>query len=336
MSDGICLERLQQRDIDAFLAFCAAHWPGEHPLIHNKQMFEYYYRDADGGLNFAVARDPNTGALLGVCGYIKANDGPAPDVWISYILSKKGAPLNLGFRLLETVRRLTGCRTIACNNIRKKTRGLYEFMGWRVADMTQYYRLNENIKNYTFCIANDNDILKVLSGDLAVERVDDAAQLEGFDFEAYTQNQPYKDRHYAQKRYFDNPWIDYEVYAGREGDGPPGALLVARAFRQKGAVALRVVDHMGRREWAGRWGGFLDRRMKETGADFCDWFALGLDDETMRRAGFTPRVDGDGAIIPFYLSPPRMENVTVTCFTSGSDDYTMFRADGDQDRPNLG
>lgn len=338
MSDGILYERLRQEDLAALRDFCRDNWPGEHPLVHNSDMFEYYYRDADGGINFAVARDEASRALYSVCGYIKASAAPAPDVWISYILTQKGAPLNIGFRLLEKVRELTNCRTIACNNIRKKTRGLYEFLGWTVGDMTQYYRFNAGKNEYTICNIVDRNIQLVSESDLVFESVTTNQQLEAFDFEAFSQNQPYKDLAYAQKRYLHNPWLDYELYTAREPDGAPGALLALRAVGHGGAVALRVVDYIGRRDWIGQWGGFLDRLIKTRGADFCDWFAWGLSDAELLRAGFVPLVPGGENVIPFYLSPPVMENVTLTCFTSAAaeDGYIMFRADGDQDRPNLG
>lgn len=334
--DGVVLRRLREQDLDAFRAFCYDNWPGEHPLIHNEAMFNYYYRDEDGGLNFAVAQDKAGGDFYGVCGYIKANSTTAPDVWISYILTKKGAPMGLGFKLLEKIQELTGCRTLACNNIRSKTRGLYEFMGWQVADMTQYYRLNEEVENYTLCNIKAKNTEMVPETDLIIEKITTPQQLEDIDLETFSQDKPYKDQHYAQKRFLRNPWLQYDLYTARQQGEAARAVLVVRRFTQGSASALRVVDYIGQRDWIPRWGGFLDRLMKEQGADFIDWFALGLDDDVMRRAGFVPLLPGDDNIIPLYLSPPVLENVTLTCFTSDADGYVMFRADGDQDRPNLG
>jgi hypothetical protein len=297
-------------------------------------MFEYYYRDAsDGGLNFAVARIG--GEIAGVCGYIKASGGERPDIWISYILAQKGSALSLGFRLLEFIRLITTCRTIACNNIRRNTAGLYEFLGWRVADMTHYYRLNKEIKKYTLCNIRRRNIQKVLIGGVTLDRITDKKELGFFELEAFAQNKPYKDRAYIEKRYFDNPWLQYEVYAARE-NGNTRALLVIRFFRQGGASAIRVVDYVGDRGGVARCGAALDRIIRERGADFCDWFAFGLDDGAMKAAGFTPITGGDPNVVPLYLSPPVMENTGITVFVSDPDGYAMFRADGDQDRPNLG
>ncbi len=50
---------------------------------------------------------------------------------------------------------------------------------------------------------------------------------------------------------------------------------------------------------------------------------------------FTERVEGDGCIIPNHLTPPLHENTEYYYFTNKPENFVMFKADGDQDRPNL-
>ena len=47
------------------------------------------------------------------------------------------------------------------------------------------------------------------------------------------------------------------------------------------------------------------------------------------------RVEGDGCIIPNYLTPPVHENTEYYYFTNKPESFVLFKADGDQDRPNL-
>ncbi len=330
----ITIERLQERELEAFRLFCRENWPGEHPLIHNHTMFEYYYRDRDdGGLNLAIAHGED-GTICGVCGYMKTNGRETPDIWMSYLLAKKGGAPGLGFRLLGWIQQETRCRTIACNNIRANTRALYEFQGWHVADMTQYYRLNPQKENYTICNISTKKTQSVEESEYQWSLLN-KQELEALNFAAFAENKPYKDRSYLEKRYFDHPWLHYDVYAARE-HGIVRALLVVRQIDSALGRAIRVVDYIGNRDFAAGCGAGLDRLMQDCGADFCDWFAFGLDDETMARAGFCARTADDPNVIPLYLEPPKLENVTITMCTSDPDGYTMFRADGDQDRPNFG
>ncbi|NLC78900.1 MAG: hypothetical protein GX683_04155, partial [Ruminococcaceae bacterium] len=80
-------------------------------------------------------------------------------------------------------------------------------------------------------------------------------------------------------------------------------------------------------------GELLDRLARERNADFSALYAFGIDDSVLEEAGFVKRLDKDENIIPDYLLPPLYENVDFYSVANG-DGYWIFRADGDQDRPN--
>ena len=332
MSD-ITVSRLEQKDLAEFKAFCRRAWGSPHALIDDERSFEYYYRAADGGLNFAVARDAS-GAFLSVCGYILSNSSPTPDVWISFLVSKKGAPFGLAYRLFDYIIETTRCRTIACNNIREKTRGLYEFRGWSVDMLSHFYRLNPTFGKYTLCKITSNDIPKVVNSDFIAKRITDERGLEPFEKTVLPQNLPYKDRLYLKRRYFDNPWFAYEA-AGLFDGHEPVALVFYKQIDTEGESVLRVVDFIGDTRALAAAGEYLDGQLRERNAEFCDWYAYGLSEEDMRAAGFALRSRGDENIVPNYLEPPIYENTDFFFFTSEPVGYRVFKADGDQDRPNL-
>ena len=325
---------LREEELAAFRAFCGEHWGSEHPLIHNEAMFDYYYRRGER-INFMRARDDETGDILSVCGFLFANESTTPDVFLSYILSKPGAPLSVGLALVEEIRRTTGCRVCSCNNVRKKVKGFYGFLGFDFVQMTQFYRLNTDLQKYTLCNIKRYKQLPVERKAATFRRIETERGLDSFDFEAYADLSPYKDRQYAAHRYFRNPWLGYEVYAVGEGEGDEG-LLVLRDIEHEGHRVLRVVDFIGRRDLIPACGGHLDALLRQRGAEFCDWYCWGIGEEVMAAAGFQPRAPKDENILPNYLSPPLMENVDFYIVTDRSEGFAMFKADGDQDRPNLG
>ena len=57
--------------------------------------------------------------------------------------------------------------------------------------------------------------------------------------------------------------------------------------------------------------------------------------DTAAAAGLTERCEDDGVIIPNYLTPPLRQNTEYYYFTNQPDGFVLFKADGDQDRPNL-
>ena len=84
-----------------------------------------------------------------------------------------------------------------------------------------------------------------------------------------------------------------------------------------------------------RIGAALDAIMNHAGAEYMDCYNAGIPADVWLAAGFTERVEGDGCIIPNYLTPPLHENTEYYYFTNKPENFVLFKADGDQDRPNL-
>ena len=84
-----------------------------------------------------------------------------------------------------------------------------------------------------------------------------------------------------------------------------------------------------------RLGAAIDRLLKASGAEYAECYCAGVDPAVMAAAGFCERREGDANILPNYLQPPLFENTEYYYFTSDPDRFVLFKADGDQDRPNL-
>ncbi len=329
---GYTIDRLREAELPAFREFCEINWGEKHPLIHNETAFAYYYR-RNGEINFVCAKDDETGEFLSVAGFLLANEGEAPDIWLSYILTKKGAPFSLGFKLIEKIKALTNARSLGVNNIRKKVFGLYEFLGYKTGTVGHYYRLNpDRAGDYRLCRVKNETVPPIISGGAEFFQITEKEGLDCFGFEAYAQFKPFKDRRYFEHRFFENPWLNYEIYAAAR-DGVTRALFVLRALEFKGFTVLRLVDFIGAREELFLFGELFDKLARERGADFCDAYGFGIDDALFEKAGFLKRAPDDENIIPDYLLPPLFENVDFYAVADG-DDYWVLRADGDQDRPN--
>lgn len=331
---SIIYSRIEERHLPLLREFCRVNWGGEHPLIHNREMFDRYYR-SDSGINMVIAYIPDGGSIdiQGVCGYIPTNSSACPDVFLSYILSKKGLKFSISLRLIEYIQEITGAKTVNCNNIRRNTAGIYEFLGYTVADMQHYYRLNPDIPLFSLCRVVTRKVTGIRSKQIEAYAAD-VADIESFPFERYTENRPFKDREYTLRRYLTYPFHSYTIM--RLHDEMNEALLVLRRIQYNDSCMLRVADFIGSRELIRESGYILDSLMKENNAEFIDWYAYGADESEMEYAGFSLCSEEQSEIVPIYLSPPVMENVTVTVFVSDPAGFMMFRADGDQDRPNLG
>lgn len=323
--------RLARRgEDDAIQEFINAHFDMRLPLVNVPEMYRYYYAGPNGTPRFALAEAD--GRFLAVAGYLPASEAPGADIWVSIWAAAKGHN-GVGLELMEALPRLTGARLVACNNIRPETMAFYRFLGWTAERVPHYYRMGTAGK--AVLAQNAKPPLPV-QPDLPLERVESAAALVSLGLPP-TPHTPYKDLAYLTHRYFDDPWFRYGVWAAREG----GKLLGYAVTRtvpiiDTGCVpVVRLVDFIGADTVLARLGGALDGILHAEKAEYIDCYCAGIPREIWQAAGFCERREGDGTVIPNYLAPPLQKNTEYYYFTSDPTNFVLFKADGDQDRPNL-
>lgn len=302
------------------------HWGSIHPLINNEELFNYYYVDGEW-TNFYYLEDE--GEMAAVCGYIKCAQGDNSDIWVSVWCAKKGKN-GLGLSLMGQMQQLVGAKVMACNNIRKKTMAFYTFLGYHPDKLNQYYRLNDK-DSYKIAVVNDKNISPSPAPVSKLVEFTDIESVKNF-FDNFGASKPQKDYWYIDKRYFNYPHYSYKVYGIFEG-GSCVSLVMFRVNESDEGRVLRLVDYIGAPQNFGLLAGHIDRLMRQFDCEYCDAYSFGVEAE---KAGFVLRDENDGNIIPNYLNPLLQENIDYYFFTTDTENFVMFKADGDQDRINLG
>ncbi len=314
------------------IEFINSNFDWKLPLVNRPEYFDFYYHNSEA-LQFAVAEED--GQWLAIAGYILANRAQNPDLWVSIWVAAPGHN-GVGLELMDALPRLTGARVVACNNIRPKTMAFYRFLGWHADRVPHYYRLAKQ-DAYRLASVQDPTILPA-GGDLTLDTVSTVTRLRGLGMPP-TPHTPAKDLWYLTRRYFGFPHLAYQVYSVCE-KGKLLAYLVTRvadtAPGTPGNVrVLRIVDFIGADEVLPRIGGAIDRLMKDAGVEYAECYCWGIPAEIFAAAGFCERKEGSCNIIPNYLTPPLYENTEYYFFTNQPEGFVLFKADGDQDRPNL-
>lgn len=329
--------RLARPGEDAAICdFINSHFDMHLPLINRPEFYNFYFAGPEGGApHFAVAEDGD-GQYLSAAGYIPAGQAPDAGVWVSIWVAVKGHN-GVGLELMDALPGLLGTPVLACNNIRPATCKLYHFLGWQAERLRHYYRLGTpGPDGWTLAVPGETSPLPVPARDLDLEPVADAAALEALGLPA-TSHTPKKDLWYLRRRYFEFPHFHYDVWAVRE-NGHLLAYAVTRTVpaADTGCVpVLRLVDFIGPDEVLPRIGHALDSLLHRTGAEYLDCYNAGIAPDIWRQTGLTERLPEDGVIIPNYLTPPLRDNTEYYYFVNQPDGFVMFKADGDQDRPNL-
>lgn len=312
---------------EKIVEFMDAHWGSQHPILHRDEYFDYYFRTANE-INFAIAIEDE--AIYAVCGYIPCNE-LGDEIWISLwqaAKKKNGVGLELMSKMLE----LTGAKKMSCNNIREETQVFYQFLGFETGELKQYYRLGDR-KEYMIAKPENTDRIAV-DDCVYYEKINSFHELENC-FEFLEDTSPRKDLWYLKRRYFDFPGYNYELY-GLKAEGQIKAIVVLRVNPVGSVNVLRLVDFLGTEDAFAKTGGLLDSLLIQYDAEYIDMYNYGLSADTVKAAGFTLRERGSKTVIPNYLNPPVDFNTDYFFFTSDAKGFRMFKADGDQDRPNLG
>ena len=315
----------------AIVDFINGHFDMRLPLLNRPERYRHYYAGLGGVPQFAVAEQD--GEYLSACGYIRASAARRPDVWVSVWVARKGHN-GVGLELMNALPGLLHCEVLACNNIRPNTCTFYQFLGWQAGRIPHYYRLGR-CREYHLARPL-HYVLPAVRHDLKLEKIESAADLIPLGMPP-TPHTPRKDTWYLRRRYFRYPYFHYDVWAARE-DERLLAYVVTRTVTAKetGCVpVVRLVDYIGEDAVLPRLGGALDAILRKTGAEYMDCYNVGIPASVWQDAGFTERVEGDGCVIPNYLTPPLRENTEYYYFTTRPERFVLFKADGDQDRPNL-
>ncbi len=342
------------QDEAAIRNFMHNHWDSPHPLIEVRDFFKYYYRRQDGALRFCLAL--SQGEICAIAGYIPSSfpdtghtpaadtteDAPCSspksdavgcDVWVSLWVADPEAS-GAGLALMAEMPALTKCRTLSCNNIRPKTRAFYHFLGFTTARMGHFYHLAPS-ESYRIAHIAQPVVLPV-SGSATLSLLSSPAELNACGFCPPKDANPYKDLAYISQRYFAFPRQSYDVYAAfLPGKETPFALLCTRLIPALGSAVLRIADYIGPPESFAQLGVAIRRLLGESGAEYADLYCDGIPENTLHSAGFALRCEHSEDIIPNYLSPPLIQNTEYYYFTSNPKGFAIFKADGDQDRPNI-
>ncbi len=313
-------------DGEKIIDFMNANWGSRHPLVNDSRLFSYYFHRNDN-LNFALCFADDK--LVAVAGFIYANSMRSSAFVSIWCADKKynGA----GLELMERLKDLVGVDVLCCNNIRPNTLRFYEFLGYHTGRFKHAYLLSKD-KEFKIAEINNPVIIEPQPSDAVLIETDYIAQ-ETLD--KITEKLAIKkDIGYLDFRYKKYPFKSYRYFTLYEQDEIYG-IFILRVTEVENSRAIRLVDYIGTVEHISKAGVALRKLLSDLDCEYLDFYCAGIDDNILNYAGFSVRDDDDKNIIPNYTEPLDRVNVDFYYFTSSIENFTMFRSDGDGDRPIL-
>ncbi|RRD93842.1 hypothetical protein EII17_10835 [Clostridiales bacterium COT073_COT-073] len=339
--DELCIFRVAElSDTDRIMSFIKKYWKDTHILANNRPFFLYEFAHKDH-LNVFLTEDRKTGEIQAMMGFFSYSfDEKSEQTDYSGSILKVRDDCSIPLLGIETIKRFfenkrprqyigNGSNPITALPWQK--RALRHYTG----KLKHYYRLNENAE-YQIAQISEKRILRIeFQQEYYLQHYKDAEELYAvFDESAFKNRLPYKDKWYIKKRYFDHPIYRYFVCGINDG-GKVDAVLIGREVSHNGSKIFRIVDLLGDCSKFRGTGKAWEQLMQQEGYEYVDIYQYGMDAEVLRQAGFIDKEETLNNIVPNYFEPFVQENIDIYFHTPCSNSY-IFKADGDQDRPNFG
>lgn len=321
-------------DIDNVITFIKEYWNDRHIFVQHREIF-LYEQLIQADFRFVLAEDEDTKKIYGICGYIASNSLENPDVSTVVWKTIKSGNAMLGIDILQYLKQSSKSRILSSCGINQNTREIYSYFGYFTGKLNHYYRLADK-PAYRIAKIAKKTILPIASvpNKLVIMR-DFQEFTDRFAMELHKERKPYKDLWYIQHRYYQHPVYQYLVFGIDKGTEKFESVIVAREIKQNSAKILRIVDFIGFDNDLLLIAQSLQQLMDRNDYEYIDFYSYGLSQMIMLQMGFTLKDENDPNIIPNYFEPFEQRNVDIYFFTSDPKDFYLFKADGDQDRPNV-
>lgn len=303
-------------------------WKKGHILATNKKLLDWQYLD-DERYNFVVSVD-HTKKINGILGFIPTykfdkNLIKYNEIWLALWKAEKNG---VGIKLLSFLINKLNPSVIGVLGVNNKVLPIYKMLGFEIAQMKHFFIKSNfyqpNISNIVSDCEKEykNNIYKIK--EISYEKIN---LLKNLDFEKVF----HKSVDYIKNRYINHPFYKYKLFGVFDNEKLI-SLFITRKIIVNNYACLRIVDFIGE---------FIIENLKNEfqkilnneKAEYIDFLCYMKDFDKVKKMGFCEKTEKD--IIPEYFEPFEKKNVTINLAYKGSDDIYFFKADGDQDRPNV-
>lgn len=322
--------------------FIDTHWSKGHALSKSAQLLDFMHYDSiNNQYNFIVARNTVTGELDGMFGfipYMQYDSNMTIDVAYFGVMWKvrddvKNEEIGiLGTMLWRKITKLPGFKYYYTAGISDVAKQFYTIARLRIGVLKQYYLLNESVDKFKIAKVPAEHKIPQSKVDQRVEIKEvSASDLEGLDY-GYTPN---KSVDFVINRYINHPIYKYTIY-GVFVDAELKYGLICRKIETQGSFCLRVVDIYGCISSSPNISIQLQELLSKLSCEYIDCLNYGIDNKLFNNMGFSLLDPHQNEIIiPNYFEPFEQSNIVIECAHSQSDEFVIFKGDGDQDRPNM-
>lgn len=322
-------------DIEHVMEFLKKNWFDNHVMANSFELMQYEH-GWNGSFTYVIAEGTKTRNIYGVCGYLPySSSSEQIDIGAGIWKAINSSQFLLGTEILKFVQNNTNCRMFACCGTNPKTDRFRKLLGHTIGNLNHFYRLSDK-KQYHIAIVHKKTITDTEGLPNVLVPIKSYSEfITLFDVNRFKNRIPFRDNIYIKHRYFEHIKYKYLLYGIMSGN-TVSSVIIGRENVVNDTKVFRIVDFIGNEIDLIHISCSLQCLMDLHEYEYVDFYNYGIDKEIMLRAGFVLRKLDDDNIIPNYFEPFVQKNVEIRFSTNvdSSTKFYMFKADGDQDRPN--
>ena len=326
--------------------FFRDYWKEKHIFVLSKAVFDFQHLDKENHrYNFVIARDKSSNEIHAILGFVPTSQFDSsisrtmvwPCIWKNRKdVNRKGLGVTMYYYLKTHVE----IETISILGISEIALSIYKHWNFETGKIEQYVMPNFVAEDHL--AKGLSEVYKSFFDDS-----EDVLSLEEIGLEDYLEIPDsseifkcygiYKSKEYYVNRFFKHPVYKYEFLAIKD-DTNICAVIIARRCGDGNYNCLRIVDYIGNIKCLSAIKQQLQKYLQVNELEYVDFVEVGLSDDELRAAGFINRKDFSEIIVPNYFEPFLQENIDLDYAfkTIASDSkQVFFKADADQDRPNI-
>ena len=311
--------------------FIIKYWKNKHIFTYNKELFDFQHKTING-YNFIISRS-DTNEINGILGFIPNSqyddEITTLQIWLALwkINTEKSTP-GLGFLLIKYLEDNFNSNAITVNGVNNSVINLYKLMGYKTGFLNHFYFTNPFFIDFKICKNILRNEIYFTNNTHTIKQIS-ITEFSDFDFSF----QPFKSYKYIVNRFEKHPFYNY-LYYGLFSDNNLDLILVIRKIYVGKSNCLKIVDVYGNYINIKYLNGLLNKIVTDNNSEYIDCINFGISKIYFLDAGF--QIKDDKTIIPTFFEPFIQENHQINfAHKSTSNDFVIFQADGDQDRPNL-
>lgn len=324
-------------EIKEVMSFIDRHWKKDHILSKNQKLIDWQHLESNDKYSFIIAKDNEE--IIGILGYINTNRFDTNIVNITWLaLWKVIEPNNtpgVGLRLLKKLAEQSVNSNIAVNGINNEVKVLYSALGYEVVDLKCFYILNPRKHNVISTIKSVGlKEVKFIDGNAEIDEVDTLQLRKLKDIINKDKTLNHKSILYFINKYLKNPYYNYRLFKISSSTHTV-SLIATRVISYKNSKIMRIIDFSGDSSILAYIGKSIRRLLIKEDLEYIDFWQYGIDESLLKKSGFS--LVNDQIIIPNLFEPFVNENGKIAAafkLVEKNQPFYIFKADGDQDRPN--